>query len=454
MMKEITENQFNAYVFFTRNQIVHYFGKEIKWYKNDASTILGVIRFDYTDKDYIAVVLCRNEDTEIRCIDIKDSFNNIEEAKNWLFKSVNQLEKTNDFILLQQNISKNKKNNLFNPIANSSNLDPYFNIINSQSTHTAAKTLISEIMPYFFDVDGNFIQQFQTHGFDSRLWELYLFCYFNEEGLKINRKNYAPDFYLSNGDIDIGLEAVIVGRKRKDMPSPKYVDPNFNFNEENLNKMPIRFGSPLYTKLTHMDKKGYHYWEYPHTVNRPFVIAIADFHEDLSMIWSQSALMTYLYGYRYDHRHDKNGKLIIIPEKIESHFDGDKVIPSGFFFQPNSENVSAVLSTSSGTVAKFNRIGKQCGFDQNNITMLRHVAAHDSNPNASKPIIFDYEVTEDCFETWGEGVSVYHNPNAKHPLPFEFFPSATQYVLEGEYIKSYMPNIHVYSSVTTLICKK
>ncbi len=38
-------------------------------------------------------------------------------------------------------------------------------------------------MPHFIDIDGNFVQQFQSTGFDSGLWELYLYTYFSEEEL-------------------------------------------------------------------------------------------------------------------------------------------------------------------------------------------------------------------------------------------------------------------------------
>jgi hypothetical protein len=36
------------------------------------------------------------------------------------------------------------------------------------------------MMHWYEDPDGNFIEQFQTTGFDARLWELYLFAMFCE----------------------------------------------------------------------------------------------------------------------------------------------------------------------------------------------------------------------------------------------------------------------------------
>jgi len=63
---------------------------------------------------------------------------------------------------------------------------------------------------------------------------------------------------------------------------------------EQENAMPIRFGSPLYSKL---QKR---YWDLPHVTGHPLVFAIADFHDDQSMLWSSTSLIDYLYGFRYD----------------------------------------------------------------------------------------------------------------------------------------------------------
>lgn len=170
------------------------------------------------------------------------------------------------------------------------------------------------------------------------------------------------------------------------------------------------------------------------------------------MTWSTTALSTYLYGFRYSHSYDDDGNLIITPEKIEFHENPDtgKKIPSGFFFQPGAENISAILHTTSGTISKFNRIGKQCGFDENDTIMIRSVAFHNHDENASRPHFAQYRVTEECEETWGEGVSIYHNPNAIYPLPKDFFHSAAQHTLENDMIVSQLPNIYVYSSFTML----
>lgn len=53
-------------------------------------------------------------------------------------------------------------------------------------------------MSHFKDIDGNFIEQFQSTGFDARLWELYLNTYLIEEQLFFDRNYNAPDFIVKN----------------------------------------------------------------------------------------------------------------------------------------------------------------------------------------------------------------------------------------------------------------
>jgi hypothetical protein len=40
-----------------------------------------------------------------------------------------------------------------------------------------ARTMLDDVFEDFVDPDGNFLEQFQTEGFDSRFFELYLFAY-------------------------------------------------------------------------------------------------------------------------------------------------------------------------------------------------------------------------------------------------------------------------------------
>lgn len=63
--------------------------------------------------------------------------------------------------------------------------------------------------------------------------------------------------------------------------------------------------------------------------------------------------------------------------------------------------------------------------------MIRVVTSYNPEPNADKPLVFEYFVDENCEETWGEGILVYHNPNALIPLPRDFFPLVEQLFWKG-----------------------
>lgn len=446
-MKPISKNQFDLYVFFTRYNLAEFFNEELEWYMNESKTLWAVICLDRQDRNYTVIFLARDENRQIRCIDLKIDIEDRETAKEIMLSHSKWLEKKS---LPEKKNNKRIVDDLFMPRAKISKLNPYFRIIAKSPAHSAARNVINEIMPHFFDVDGNFVQQFQTTGFDSRLWELYLFCYFNEEGLQINRDHFAPDFLLSSEDSEVSVEAVTISNK-----NPKEISSYIPTKEDTVKEqklMSAKWGSSLYSKLTHKDKTGVHYWEYQHTKEKPFVIAIADFHDTLSMTWSRDSLITYLYGFEYNHSFDSDGNLIVKPIKVTTHSKGEgrNSIPSGFFFQENSENISAVLHSSCATISKFNRIGKQCGLDENNVVMLRTVMAYNPDPKAVIPQVFSYLVTEQDSEHWSEGVTVFHNPNAKYPLPDDFFPNAAQCYLDENIVVTYAKNPVVYSSITDI----
>ncbi len=336
---------------------------------------------------------------------------------------------------------------VFTPAISPEKLHPSFVRLVNFPTYVPARSVITEMMPHYVDIDGNFVEQFQSTGFDARLWELYLYAYLVEEGISIERKFPSPDFIVEDlTGHRVAIEATTVGRKLDNPLSYFDVSPkrytSRQIQEANKDSMPIKFGSPLYSKL---NKR---YWEMPQVRGNPLVFAIADFHDDVSMLWSSTALINYLYGVNYDFYYDNNNQLIITPLDIDTHRAGNKEIPSGFFFQPNSEYVSAVIFSASGTISKFNRIGRQAGFRHPKVMMIRVGTCHDHDPNASMPKRFMYEVNENCNETWAEGLSMYHNPNAIHPVPDAIFPSIAHHHFSKGLIVSCLPEFHPYASFT------
>lgn len=129
---------------------------------------------------------------------------------------------------------------------------------------------------------------------------------------------------------------------------------------------------------------------------------------------------------------------------------GGKEIPSGFFFLPGAENISAVLFSNSGTISKFNRMGLLAGFGSGRVHMIRVGLAYNPDPDAAAPSSFRHIVgSPDYQETWSEGLEVYHNPIAVLPLEPNTLPRVAHMRLkdDGQIIAT-IPDWHPLGSRT------
>jgi hypothetical protein len=71
------------------------------------------------------------------------------------------------------------------------------------------------------------------------------------------------------------------------------------------------------------------------------------------------------------------------------------------------------------------------------------------DPDASEPERFAAEVhSADYEEEWIDGLEVYHNPNALHPLDPSAFPGAVHHFLEDERIVTYTNGIGMFGTET------
>jgi hypothetical protein len=100
--------------------------------------------------------------------------------------------------------------------------------------------------------------------------------------------------------------------------------------------------------------------------------------------------------------------------------------------------LSAVLFSNAGTLAKFDRMGVAAGFTAPKHKYLRVGFRLDPDPNAVHGRPFSEEVTAEGYhEGWADELQMFHNPNAKHPLPKEAFPGITHFMIEDAQIVSY-----------------
>ncbi len=444
-MRTIEKERFEALIAYTRNPLAAgVLSKEVEWYASDNEALLATIIID-VDNEFTAIILGRDADLKYHCIDSSMPFEQINDARKNMFAESKKLLEDGESIFPRGNES-NKTQNLFDVICAKEKLNPNFENIRSLKEYSSAREIIAEIMPHYKDVDGNFIKDFQTTGFDSRLWELYLFAYLTEERLFINRGYEAPDFLILNGSQNVAIEAVTVNASQKSDAEIEVEKLTPETIQELLRDyMPLKFGSPLFSKLNRKDKKKY--WEMEHTKGCPLVFAIADFHAEGSMCWSSTALSHYLYGMRHDWHVSDDGQLIINPIKTNfSKKNGEKI--TGFFSLKDSENVSAVLFSAAGTISKFVRMGKIAGFGDSSVSVKYGGICHNHS-GLLLPSKFFFAVDSTYKESWGAGISIFHNPNALHPLPEELFPSvAHHYMLEDGKIICFPPKFHPYSGLT------
>jgi len=444
-VKPIPKIRFDAFAGYARLPIAEIFGRELEYFESGGGTIFGMLIQDTSDLDYFGMIFAPDARLRYRSAGMTAFVDDPEAAKIDLSVAMAVAEQAEPETH-HQGDEKGAPIDFFTPVKPAAVLNPDFLTLITQETFSPARGIIEPMMRWYEDVDGNFIEQFQTTGFDQRIWELYLFATLTENGFELDRSDSVPDFVCSGLRGSFTMEAVTVGPTRQGgivVPPPSRDTP-----EDQLrflkDYMPIKFGSALFSKL---NKR---YWERPNVAGAPFVLAIADFSSPGSMIHTRSALEHYLYGMDVEDGTDAEGAVEWTYRRVETHTFGDKTIPSGFFRLPDAAHVSAVVSSTAGTVAKFNRMGLKAGFGSGRVLMIREGTVIDHDPKARFPKMFKVIVNAPGYEeSWTEGVSVYHNPDAHHPLDPKCLPDAAHHFLDpGGRLRSFTPDFYPLGSVT------
>jgi len=439
MIKTISLRRFNAYCYVRMPYLALTF-REIAWFEAFNTKVIGTIVID-TDGEYNYMILARDKRKIFRAWDFgMETYSTKEEAEKAMISAFAKYENDGQTVY-EQGDEKKLPQEFLIPQVPDEKLHPYYKILNSRG-HEGAKNLINEIIYSFVDVDGNYIKDFQTTGFDGRLWELYLYTYFYSAGFDLNKSFNAPDFLVSYWGNSFAIEAVTVNKSEQfDEPNPKNPKESFLLS---LDYMPIKYGSSLVSKLRKR------YWEKEHVKGKPLIIAIHDFHQAStmetlgSMTWSRNALIYYLYGIKPDFRLEDDGLITlgIVDTKdgisqafspVTHHDWKGKKIESGFFYLPEAENISAVLFSNNATLTTFNRMGQLAGLGLPDTKMIRAMDVFNQDPNSITPnrVVKNIE-DEDYEEAWGDGLAMYHNPNAKHPVDINCFQGISHLFFDKE----------------------
>ncbi len=118
-------------------------------------------------------------------------------------KNKNQTIKLSNFNITEERFMGK---GLFVPVVEEVKLSEVFLAIKNNYQYMPVKMMLEEIFEKYNDVDGNFIEQFQTKGFNARLLELYFFEYFDSENYKIDRSHQYPDYIVEKNRKRVAVE--------------------------------------------------------------------------------------------------------------------------------------------------------------------------------------------------------------------------------------------------------
>ena len=303
----------------------------------------------------------------------------------------------------------------------------------------------------FPDRDNKFIQELQTT-FDSSFWELYLKALFTDYGFDIDWSHPSPDFHLKHRAGEFIVEATTAnaadGKAKEWGKDPTRAHESLKDMEFGLlnKEAMIRISNPLLGKLCAYEDK---YQKLDLVKRKPFVVAIAPFEQpnfQYQYDWPIRAISLDHYvdedAYLKNPSAYPNG-----PEGVRLAFvekANGASVSLGIFLDDQWAEVSAVMFS---RVATWGKVDVLCTDPK-----IKGVV---NSTWASKPHGRLVQKTGyrggDYMETIADGVQVFHNPNARHPLSPEVFrrSDALQHsfdLLAGEWVYEEVDNcLHVRS---------
>lgn len=458
--KRIPLARFNLYALGTRGSLSRIMAEELSWWADSDENLIGFVFRDITDNDYGWQILARDRVGCFRSVKVEVDLRSEEYATVGLRSAIASTIKNENIAALgDQGDEPNTPTDVLRipEGTDPEKLHPYFRELYERPGREPARAVVREIGPWLAPADPHFVEEFQFYQFDQRLWELYLWAAFRELGFDIEQLE-SPDFICSAPGIEFTVEATTVAPSQSG-PLSTHPEPETpeEIKEFLADYMPMKFGTPLTNKLNKTDSQGRHYWEKDETKDKPFVIAVADFHKQAeehqlgSMTYSQSALWPYLYGHRVEFE-VIDGELRTWATKNPQHEYAGKSIPSGFFDLPGAENISAILFSNAGTISKFDRIGVTAGFGAEAHMYHRFGYRFNPDPNATTGIPFAEDVADPNYvEGWSDELQIFHNPNALIPLDHAWLSGVAQFYFdESGNQMSLIPEHHIWSSGTIL----
>lgn len=283
-----------------------------------------------------------------------------------------------------------------------------------------------------------FVNEFQTT-FNSAFWELYLNKAFSELGFSVDYTKASPDFCVTApSGYQFNVEAVISDRSHDSSPPVTAQSPDESKAQNTLKLVgKIRDKLDIFTGIK---GKSFPYSTLDHVQGRPFIIAIAPFNSDDSLMQNNEIINRVLFGIDSP---DQDTLLTGVQRKIPSVLKPSGApVQLGIFTDDTYKEVSAVFFSTTGTfgkaviesgikrivrVTRYGEMSREAFFftEGANSLGVRHHLVGPSNYRittrfeyGSRIIGADMQIYESCMhrETHLDGLHIYYNPFATIPL--------------------------------------
>lgn len=331
-----------------------------------------------------------------------------------------------------------------------------FKILRNKTHHPAAWAL-NQLYLALPKPDRNWVSDCQTTNFHTRLWEAQLLASFREQGLLVEQPFESPDFRIENR---LGGEAWVEAVTAN--PPVPYNHVNAPFADVPTDPEEIFFGAAaLRFAKTIGNKLARRYDQLPHVVQKPFILAVADFQASGSMLWSREGLIGYLQGFGATTA-EVDGQMQAVP-MLADHLLGPARFPAGLFSNAQHSELSAVIFTNACSIAKLNRVAISGGGAPEGFRYTRVGNFFDRTPGALKGIPFCFDITSaeyrglwpHGYEPWTAEMEVFHNPYARHPVSVDLLPEATHWFEQaGEWMCSSVYEASILWSQTLITSTK
>ncbi|MBX8500160.1 hypothetical protein [Pseudomonas lijiangensis] len=330
--------------------------------------------------------------------------------------------------------------NLFETSLDENKLHPYFKEIKNTPEYAEARKVINEWSEGIFERRGEaakFINEFQT-SFNSTFWEIYLNKAFKLLEFKIDYTKASPDFNLqSKCGRNISVEAVT--SNPSNLPKLNLDTPSVS-EESFLNNATLKLSGKIRDKhqlYLGMGKGKYSYSSLDHVKGNPFVLAVAPFDSKLSQSQNNTAMNRVLYGLEPPINYSEPQAVVASVKNKNG-----KNIDLGIFTNDNYKEISAVVFSTTGTFGKAVALAGTANFVKSSRLRKMGIVEFLAKEGLEKigktrtKVSDTYDIFSERFysgidicghdihicngsdhkETHLDGLQVYHNPFAIHPL--------------------------------------